>query len=496
MGIVIRQSVKTIAVTLTGAVLGVVINLLSIRYFDPKDYGFTQNLIKIAVLVCYFSYLGIGTTMVIYGQKYDKDHPLRRDFLSLCVLVPIVTSTLITLLFFALKPWIVSAYHSGDELMMDQFYILFPLLTFFTAVMAWMEGYLQSLYKTAIASLGREILSRLLYLGVIVVYVFGWINFGEFLYWYSFLYGLPILYFGYFMYKIGGFKLDLFKIRLPKAEVKKIIHFSWNQTLVILSVVLILQIDSVLVGPLSFQGLEALAVYSTAMFAISIMRNPIKALSIAALPSLSNSYQKIQLKELRRNFSKSATSIQLIIIFCVACLVLGMDDLQLMLNAWKPGYELVGPLILILVIGNGIDLFSGLSFEVIALSKYYRYNTYFALACLVVIVGLIYLLIVDYGLLGVAWASTIGLSLYAGIKSYFVFRKFKTSAFSKASILLLLIGAIGCGLLYYVHFVDIPVLNAMIKIILFSIYFGIVVIKTNVSKDINNMLQKFLPFKI
>lgn len=494
MGIVIKQSIRTMAITIIGAIMGVAINLLSIKYFFATDFGFTQNLIKIALLISYISSFGFGTTLVVYGQKYHKQNAQRSSFITLSILVPAISTLIITLLYALLKFPIVNSYHSGDETLMRKFYILFPILTLFTSTMLWLEGYLQSIYKTAIASFAREILNRIVYLVLIILFGFQLLNFDQFIWSYTILFSIPILYLVYFIYKYGGLKLNWSLAGLSSAEKRKIIGFSLNQTVVTLIVVLIIQIDSILLGPLSIQGLESIAIYGTAMFAISMMRNPIRAMSMAALPSLTQSYYAIKLKELRTNFNKSVSSIQILVVFCSFGLIICMPDIQNLLNVWKPGYELVGALIMVMLVGNGFDLLGGLSYEVIALSKYYRYNTLFALIALLLIVVLVYCWIGNYGLLGVAWASSVGMLVYALLKAIFIYKKFKIVAYSSLTLKIFGVGVFAALLAYFIPIDYSPILNLLVKGSLFTLMFGIIIFALRVSPEVNQIIKKFLPF--
>lgn len=492
MGIVVKQSIRTIAVTIVGAILGVLINLLSVKYFVQTDFGFTQNLVKIALLFNYLGSFGFATTFVVYGQKFDRNHPKRSSFITLSILVPTLITLLVTLGYFLFKSTIIHLYHSGDEYLMDRYFVLFPLLTIFSVMLSLQEGYLQSLHKTALQSFAREVLNRVVYLALVFMYGYSILNFDQFIWWYTILYLIPIAYLFYYIFKYGGFKTDWNINQLNRFEKRQIILFSFNQTLVVLVLILIQQVDTLLIGPLSVQGFEAVAIYGIAMFAISVMRNPIRAIGLAAFPSLSKSYNNIQLKELRTNFNKSTLSIQLLVVYCCVALFVGMPEIQALLNEWKEGYELVGALILIMIIGNGIDLMGGLTYELIALSKYYKYNTIFAFICLLIIVGLIYFWISPFGLVGVAWASTCGLIVYAVMKSLLLLKKFKIKNYSHQTLQIILIGACSGILPYFIQPTWHPIIVLGIKGIVLSIIFIFLIYKFKILLDFNNAINKML----
>lgn len=494
MGIVIRQSIKTAVITFTGVFLGLIINLLSIRVFDKTELGFTQNLVKIALIVCYFCVLGFNYALIIYGQKYHKDHPKRASFLTISIVVPLICTGLITALYFIFKKQFIGFYHSGDELLLEKYYLLFPFLTILSAAMLWMEGYLQSIYKTAIQSLGREVINRIIYLILIILFAYQIISYEHFIWWFVILYIVPVLYLAFFIYKFDGFKVGYTKGDFSWKEVFHFISFSFNQTFVVISVVLIIQIDTVLIGPLAYDGLESIAVYGTAAFAISVIKNPIRALSVAALPSLSDSYQKSALKKMRIDYIKSATIMQLLVVFMSMGIVLCMNELQYCINLLKPGYESVGGIMLVLLIGHVIDVMGGLSLEVITLSKYFKYNTIYSLIGLTVIIILIYSWIAPYGLIGVAWASSIGMSLYAVAKVVFIYKRFKIQPLTGATFKTILFGILAFGVCYFLDIFENPLYNFALKGSLYALIFLVLAYKFKISEDFNEILRKYLPF--
>jgi O-antigen/teichoic acid export membrane protein len=493
MGIVIKQSIRTISITITGALLGLFINVLSMKYFSTKDFGFTQNLVKIGLMLSYFCMLGFFTTLVVYGQKYPPDHEKRKSFLTISIAIPFISTLIITFLYFILKNKVIHLYHSGDEEMMSKYYFLFPLLTILTSVLLWMESYLQSLYKTAIQSFAREILNRIIYIALIILYAYQIINYDSFIWWYVILYLVPIIYLGYYISKTKGFEIGYNATHFSKKEIFHLIAFSFNQTFVVISIVLITQIDTLLTGPLAIQGLGAVAIYGMAVFAIGLIKNPIRAMSAAALPALSKNYQDNDIKSLKKNYNKSVITIQMLVLFCAFGMLLCINEIQYLIDFIKPGYESVGLIVLILLIGNVFDMIGGLNMEIITLSKYFKYNTIYSFIGLGVIIGMIFLTIDKYGLYGVAWSSSAGIIVYAILKQLFLYRKYGITPYSLQTLKLLGITLVSFIVVYLIPMPTHPILQLIIKGAIFSCVYVIGCIRWSISEDINNVITKFAP---
>ncbi len=141
---------------------------MSPRFFPKAELGFTQNLIRIALLVSYLGLFGFNYTLLIYGQKYPPGHKDRGTFLTLSGIIPLLLSLLVGGGYFCFESRSFLLTGSKDEVLMRQYFVLFPLLTFLGFLISWMEGYLQSLHKTAMQNLAGKCLpvlfiSRLLF---------------------------------------------------------------------------------------------------------------------------------------------------------------------------------------------------------------------------------------------------------------------------------------------------------------------------------------------
>jgi len=494
MGVVIKQSIRSILITFVGILLGIIINIVSMKVFHKTEYGFTQNLVKIAIQVCYLSLFGVNFAVIIYGQKYPPGHEKRGSFLTLSLIIPLLSTLIITLLYFIFKEHFIGFYNSGDDEMLREFFILFPILTFLSATQSWLEGYLQSIHKTAVQTFAKEALARVIYIILIALFIGDILNYRTFLWWYVGLYIIPIAYLLYHCYKNEGFEFKFNLKQFSKKEIWNIVQFSGNQMFMVISIVLIVQIDSILLGPLDKNGFEAIAVYGIATFAISIIKNPVRALSMAAMPSLAADYQNIRLKSLRTNFLKSATTMQIASLFMGLIMVININDIQNILNSFKPGYEQVQYLLLLLLIGQIADVFGGLNMEVITLSKYYKFNTWASLSMLIVIIILNIILIQEIGIYGAAIATSAGLILYSVLKISFVYKKFKMIPFSRKTLVLLGIGALCTALCYWLNISSNPIINLFFKSAVFSVVYCTAVYKLKISEDINQLLRKFIPF--
>lgn len=489
MGIVIRQSVKSVLVTFAGIILGALVTVLSMRFFLRSDFGFTKNLITIALQVSYLGLFGFNATLLIYGQKFPPGHRLRGAFLCICVLFPLVISLLVILAYFLFKERWLAFYNPDDAAMIRKYFVLFPLLTFLSVVISWLESYLQSLHKTALQNFAREILARFIYIGLIVMYALSWISFQQFLWLYVMLYLVPIAFLLLIAKKNKGFIFRWEKGAFSTKEIKEFIRFSGYHMLTVISSVLILQLDVVLLGPLDRNGLEAVAVYGVAALAVSILRNPTRVIGLAATPSFSQYYHDGKIKELRHLFSRSAINMQILGVGMFVLAYLNINNIQQFVGFIQTGYSEIKGIILILMIGQLADMITGLNYELIGVTKYYRFNFWIALALLLIVIALNYFLIRYMGIYGAAWATTIGLVIFNIAKALFLWKKLKMQPFYKGSLFIFVAGAVSGLIAWSFPFFGNAFVDLVIRSTLMLLSFGVLLLWWKISPELNELVR-------
>jgi O-antigen/teichoic acid export membrane protein len=490
MGIVIRQSIKSVIVTLGGVLLGALIAVLSTRFFPKNELGFRENLIKVSMWTSYLAILGFNYTILIFGQKYPPGHEKRSSFLAVTAIIPLVFSVIVSLGFFIMEPYISKIYHGEDAAMMHQYIWLFPLLTLFTSMIGWMEGYLQSLHKTALQNLAREIIARIIYITLIVLFALQIISFHTFIWLYVIFYLIPFFFLLYIAMRTPGFRFSYKKGIFSSTEIKEIFRFSGYHMLTVASTVLIFQLDVFLLGPLG--GLEQVAVYSIASLAISMLRNPTRVIGIAATPAFTKSYNEGDMVGLRNLFARSSTNMQIIGVCMFVLVYINIDNIQDIMAIIKGGYSQIKPLIMILMIGQFFDIITGLNFELIGVSKYYRFNFWIALILLALVFILNYFLIKEIGIYGAAWATTIGLVIFNIAKTLFLWNKMNVQPFSKATIYILIAGAIVGFVTWLIPYLGNAFVDAICRSTVFALLMWFALYRTKISTELNDITDNLI----
>lgn len=490
MGIVIRQSIKSVAVTLGGALLGALIAVLSAKFFPQNEFGFRETLIKASLWATYLANFGFGSAIVINAQRYPPGHPSRPTFLTLMAIIPFVISLLICASYFLLYPFIDDFYSEKEALLIREFFPLFPILTLLSSVILWMEGYLQSLNKTALQSFGREVLARIIYIVLIILMAIKMIDFSMFLWLYVIFYLIPILYLVIMAKRSAGFVFGYEKGLISWKELKEMIRFAGYHMLTEASTVLIATVDVFIMGMLL--GFEKVAVYGIATLAISLLRNPARIIGKTAIPTFTVSYNKGDFVELRRLFKSSSLNMQILAVAMFVLVYVNINNIQEIMALIKGGYGEIKLLVMILMLGQLFDMISGFNYELIGLSKYYRFNFWIALGLLAVVLILDYFMIKSNGLLGAAWAVTIGLIFFNIVKAVFLWKKMKLQPFSPGTLKIFAIGAIAGIIAWFLPYMFNPFVDGIIRSSVFGLIFWYLLFVTKISSEINEITHNII----
>lgn len=142
-------------------------------------------------------------------------------------------------------------------------------------------------------------------------------------------------------------------------------------------------------------------------------------------PVISEALKKNELGLLRVKYAEVAKNLFFIGILMYGCVVLGMQDFFMLLPTAD---KLLPALPVLYILGANVilNMATGFNTEIIAYSKYYRFNLIAILLLAVLNVGLNYYVLTrtDFGIEGVAWASFGSMCMFNLAKLLFIYRKF------------------------------------------------------------------------
>jgi O-antigen/teichoic acid export membrane protein len=166
----------------------------------------------------------------------------------------------------------------------------------------------------------------------------------------------------------------------------------------------------------------------------------------------------------------------------IALVYLNINNIQEMIAFIKHGYDEVKWLIMILMLGQFSDMVTGLNYELIGVTRFYRFNFWIAIIFVTIVLVLNLLLIQRMGIYGAAWATTIGLVIF----------KMKLQPFSRKTWTVMLSVLLIAGVCWIIPYTLNVIVDTAIRSIVFCVLLWIVLYKTAVSPEINGLTSNII----
>jgi O-antigen/teichoic acid export membrane protein len=477
MGIVFRQSVKTSIVVFTGALLGALSIWLSTKYIPQRQYGFINNLTRWAMMLSVFTPFGLNNTLAVFIHRYNNEDNKRKMLLTICLVVPLVITLFVSAIYFLIPEWILHHFQPEDRPLMRMYYVWLPVYTVLFVYMTMLEQYLCSQMKVAISSFMREVLLRVINIVLILLFAFQYVTFSTLVMGTVFIYFVPVLIFVLISYNTKGFGLSFNLNSFTGAEYKEILHFSWYHYLYNISMMLLAFMDALLIPLYDVKGFSTLAVYAVAIFFISLINMPSKAFMQASLSALANAFAEKDIEKAKDIFVRSSINLLIPTLGVVVIMCCNLENAVAIIGNGR-NYSGLIPVFLVLLIGQLINIGTGMNDQVLSITNYYKFNFYVSLGISAILYFLIRYLVPRYGIYGAAWASTLALAIYNLLKFYFVWKKLDMQPFSSKTLLAIMaaLPALAAGLLFpyffnpdrhvYIHtFIDAIMRSSIIVVV-------------------------------
>lgn len=489
MGIVFRQSVKATIVTLVGAVLGALVVFVGTKVLPKPELGLVTNITLAGAIVQLLVILGTANLVLVYTQRYKAEDIRRKALLSLAVLTAVAGTIIFSVIYFLFKPDIVQLYSPEDQLLISEYYYLLPVLVFLWGLMTIFDHYLISQVKVTIPAFSREVVLRFLNLTLLGLVFLGVIDFHQYIISNVCMYAVPMLILLVVASRTKGFGFTLHLKAFSKAEFKDMIHFSWYHLLVGASLTILNFIDTLMLGPLDSNGIEASAVYGVATFISSVTYMPYRAMASSSTPILNQAYIDKDTGKISDLFSRAGVNIFIAAIGMFLLIGLNLHNAVAIL---PEGYSSVKYLVLILMVGKVIDMATGLNNELISISKHYKFNFRVAAFLLVMVFVLDRIFIPEYGTYGAAWVATFSLAVFNTLKMIFLYRKMKLHPFTNKTWLVLVAGAAAAVVGYLCPYVLNPVVDTVIRSIIILLVYSLMLVWLKPSNDLLDFVRNIL----
>jgi O-antigen/teichoic acid export membrane protein len=487
MGIIKTQSITGTILSYLGVILGFVTTaLLFPSILSKAEIGLLRLLVSVSVLFAQFSGLGFNAVTLRnfpYFRDLSNNH---HGFLKLSLLVNLAGFLIAMIVFFAIKPWIISQNIEKSALFVEYFNYLIPLI-FFTTFFNALDSYYRAVYNAVKGSLYKEVWQRVFIMLSVVLYYFDRISFDQLVLLYVVSISLPTLLIAWSIYRSGQFVFGNFRGFITKEMARNMRSVAIFGIATSFSGILILNIDVVMINDML--GLADTGIYSTTFYFGTLILIPSRSVIKIAVIVIADSWKSNDTKKIMEIYDKSNRTLSAIGLLLFLGLMLNLDQVFDILGS---DFEAGRMVIVFIGLANLIEMFTSVSQYIISNSNQYRVITWFLLifAGLLIITNLIFIPL--YGLVGAAIASLLARFIYNLISWGFVYYKFGMQPFSWNYLVLIGIGLIAFYLARLTPAFDWYVWEIITQSAVFTILFMVMLYASGFSADINQTINGML----
>ena len=468
MSVVARQGFKYSLIGYFGFLLGAV----ATYFLFPQDFNFYGKLGFI------LSYAMILTPVVVFGVSFSnvKFHEIAKkdgkhqNLLSVSLLF-IAANYLFCLGLFFLFFYLFPHYKDSKMWNLKQFILPLVLLLSFSAIF---NKYISNYKRIVVPNIFENIFPKLA--NIIAFSLFFYLGISENISLLFFLGMFILALIGYIIYanQLEKIKWNYSLEFLKKDQLyKQIFNYSFYGFLGNIGNFVAIKIDTVMIGE-NLNDKET-GIYLTLVAIVALISIPQLGLYNISAPIINKSFAENDMEELDRFHKKTSLSLFFLGAVLFSCILVGFPYLATFI---KNGDLLLESEPVIWIIGSAVlvDLMTGFNGNIISMSRYYRFNILImiSLAFLTILLNFYFLENTSLGIIGIAIATAISLTLYNVVKLLFNYIKFKVHPLTIELIYTSLICTIGITIVLFLPVFENNLLNLIYKpaVLLIIIFIG------------------------
>lgn len=502
MGVVVRQSIKGSIMNYLGVIVGFFTTFFIVtKYLTTEEVGLTRVLVDASILLSGLAQLGTSTSAMRYYPYFKDEKERDHGFFGWSVIIPFVGFIIFSILFFIFKQPIENYFSQNSELFVDYIYFVIPMSFFMTYLLVF-ETNSNLLMRIVIPKFIREVGIRIMTLVVYLLYAFDIINLDGMVISLCLTYGIATLLNIIYLFSLKKVSFKIEPAYVSKWLRKDFIFYTLFLIATSLAGNLIPVLNTFFVsGKL---GLAVAGINTIAVYIASIVEIPYRSLAAISRPHISQGMKDNNMLEVN-NMIKNVSLHQFMASMFIFFLIWINIDLVYALIPNGNVYDEAKFVVLILSAVKIINTSLNVGATVLSYSKYYYYSLLFTVILTATAIYMNIKLIPIWGMEGAALASLISYIVYYTFLLTFVNWKIKVSPLSMKElytvIIILSLFAIDWLLQTYMskHLISMfgveligKILDSVVRTSLLSIIGIVIIYKSKISKQVNDIIDKFL----
>ncbi|MBJ6109883.1 polysaccharide biosynthesis C-terminal domain-containing protein [Hymenobacter sp. BT523] len=439
MGIVLRQGIRNTLISYVGMGIGFANTIFVLpRLLTPGQIGLTSLLVSFATIGAQLSAFGFASTGLRYFPYFRNQGRNHAGFLPLLLGLPLLGFAAMTVVMSLGQPLVLRWYGPADAALLGQHYGVAVGLAGAIMLGGLLDAYLKSLFHTSFASFCQEILLRLLIVGSALAYSAHYLSFAGFVVAYASAYAVVAVLLVAYAAAIGELHLRPTRAALRVKPLGEMLGFGGFALLSNISGTVLLNIDNIMVG--AKVSLAAAGIYLVATNVSTALTLPFRALNKTAFSLIAEYWKEQDLGKMGA-FYQRVTRVNTVV-GCYLALGIGLNLDFIFSLIHRPEYAAGAGAVVLLLVGRLFDGITGVNGTIVVTSPHYRFDLLFNVLLASAVVGLNWLLIPRYELVGAALAYCVALVSINTVRTWFVWHFYRLQPFDGHIPRLLLVAAV------------------------------------------------------
>jgi O-antigen/teichoic acid export membrane protein len=489
MGVIQRQSIRSTVLILLGFGLGAFNMLVLVpRILTTEELGLTRVITDAGITLATLCTLGCTAVINKFAPFY-KSHlsPKKNDLPFFTLTLCLTGFVVVCVAGYLGKDLIVRKFSERSPLFVEYSFLVYPYC-FFMLMFMWMEGFAWSFNRGILSNGLREIVPRVVFLAILVLFVVKLISLDVFLLIFSLSYLLPSILMFIALRRTDRFYFQPEPSNLTNRLRGKMVNFGLFVFGAHFLNLLSRTVDTFILSAKSDRGLTDTAVFTIATYIVTLMEVPQRSMNSSVVPVLAEAWKNKDFVKIRNVYHKSVSNLLLVGLFMFGLMWLNIHNISEFLGKNFSGIEAV---ILLMGIGKLIDLGTGANGQIIGTSNFWKVDFTTNVIYTLLALPLNYFLIAHYGLLGAAYSSLISLTFYNILRFGFLKYKYNLQPYSKKEFLAVLVAIICAAIAYFIPRIGSLFLDAFVRSVVFTGLLLPAIYHLRVSEEVNKLIEKY-----
>lgn len=490
MGVIIRQSIKSVLISYLGIAIAFV-NMLFLfpLFLSPEEIGLV-NVLKGALVSIFaaIAQMGALTTIVKYFPYFNNKKEGYGGILFTGLGIAAIGFSIVTVFFLIFNDQIVGWFIEKSPLLVDYIYYAIPIAACFLLFNV-LESYTRSLKRIVVPNFFRDVVLRIGFGLAAILYGWQLISLDGMVMSYVINFGMIALLMLLYLASMNQLYIRPRTTVLKSKMFPEMMQFSLFTALISGAAIFQNQIDMIMLA--SLENLAASGIYSVAFYICGVIEIPRRALGQITIPVIADAWKEKDYPKINELYSRTA-----LIQLAAGCLIflliwVNTDSLfDLMPNGekYRPGKYVI----LFIGLAKVFDMMMGINTEIIVTSPYYKWNLPLVLCLILLTLSTNWYLIPIYGLVGAALATAITVFVYNLLRFSFIFWKYRFQPFRPTAPALILLAFVVYWLSSLIPEMGHPIATILLRSILAVTLFIGPMLFLRLVPDANQVLSALL----